>query len=106
MTQFEGKDRRSPESRKQDRFYVAVGSALAIAGLLAFTISSTLGNNDTSTRDGQLCILAELEQHRINSYQNDRDTATAMGRPFNAPAGSPGELVRELSGACDRFLGQ
>lgn len=91
------------DPRKAERFYVIVGVVLLLAGLTAFTFSnlSKQENNDLA----ELCILEELEAHRVNTYNADKEAAAAQKRPFNPPQGMP-DFRDSLKGSCARFYGE
>lgn len=90
---------------KHDRFWVVIGTSIAMFALLMFTVSGLEKDRDNDDRDGLLCVLLELEQHRVNSYDAHRDQATANGQPYNVPFDAP-QLRTEDFSACERFLRQ
>lgn len=98
MTQRDaaGKDRR-------ERFYVAIGVVLLIFGLGLFILADGQSDENKAKLDGQLCLLHELQSHRVNSYDADRDQAAAEKRPFNVPLDPP-IVDSRLADACERFI--
>lgn len=88
---------------RQARFYVLLGVGILLAGLALFTYASSEDDSNKAELDGQLCLLEELQKHRVNDYDAHRDEAAAEGRPFNVPEDEP-VFDSRLNGACERFI--
>ena len=73
---------------------------IALTAGTVFVILTSTQDNGKAVR----CILAELADHRINSYDADRDAATAAGRPFNVPRPPPAALSVSAAEACKDFM--
>jgi hypothetical protein len=82
-------------------FGLAVALVMFCTALFVYMNTSRNENND----DAELCILFHLSEHRVNTYDADRDEAAAEGRPFNVPRGAP-QVQEKLASACERVLGK
>lgn len=87
---------------KDERFYVVLGVAVVLVALTLFTASAVFKQDDTV----ELCLLYELNEHRLNSYDADRDSASAHRHPFDAPRPPANDLsdTVTLKRSCDAVL--
>lgn len=85
-----------------ERFFILLGTAIAILALGMFTLSSVFSNDDTLER----CILHELNEHRVNAFDADRDNAVAHEHSFDVPRPPAKDLSERaaLERACGDVL--
>lgn len=82
-----------------ERFVILIAVLVAMLSMTLFVAAQLFEQND----DFEMCLLYELEAHRENSYDADRDSATAHQQPFNVPAPPPDGLDPRMKQACDRI---
>lgn len=95
---------RAEGQRTANRYWLTVCIATALVALIAFSIANVGDDNAQEEKDGMLCILSELKDHRVNSYDADRDEAAADNRSFNVPRPAPERVPAAMEDSCKRFL--
>lgn len=96
---------------RRERWWLA-STVVSLCCLVAVVLIANSGVNADELRevqqrqsDATLCLLEELNAHRVNSYAADRNDSLRHGAEHTVPAPLPLELPREkLAAACERVL--
>ncbi len=81
--------------------------AISVALMLGLFLSSRGANTAELQilQNGVACVAHQQNEHRLNSYEDERRLIEAHGRPFEPPGPGPAAGVSAaLAGACERFL--